>query len=219
MAEPRRQPRQERARLTVDALLEATARVVDDVGWPGLTSARVAHVAGVSIGSMYQYFPGKEALFGALIERAVDADLARLEAAVESVRGQPLEEAARKLLRVSFELPLTRPRLFAWILRYLPAMGSLHAVHRLELGVARIAAQLLREHPTRLRGEDPERLALVAVGAVRGALICVAHHHPEWLTEERTFELCTRVLLGSLTALESDPAKPERDAAGEPQPA
>ena len=66
---PRKSASQKRSRLTVDALLEATTRVLVKEGYDKATTNRIAAVAGVSIGSLYQYFPGKEALVAAVIER------------------------------------------------------------------------------------------------------------------------------------------------------
>ena len=68
-AEPRRRPRQERARATVAAILEAAAEVIDEVGWAHASTNRIAKRAGVSIGSLYQYFPNKEAILVGLFEK------------------------------------------------------------------------------------------------------------------------------------------------------
>ena len=66
---PRKSASQERSRATVDALLEATARVLLKEGYDRASINRIAEVAGVSIGSLYQYFPSKEALVAAVIDR------------------------------------------------------------------------------------------------------------------------------------------------------
>lgn len=66
---PRKTPRQARAAVTVDAILDATAHILREGGLAGLTTNAIAERAGVSIGSLYQYFPGKEALLCALIRR------------------------------------------------------------------------------------------------------------------------------------------------------
>lgn len=65
-AAPRRRPQQARARFTVAAILEAAALVIDDVGWGRASTNRIAERAGVSIGSLYQYFPNKEAILASL---------------------------------------------------------------------------------------------------------------------------------------------------------
>ena len=66
---PRKSASQQRSRLTVDALLEATARVLMKEGYDRTSTNKIAAVAGVSIGSLYQYFPSKEALVAAVIDR------------------------------------------------------------------------------------------------------------------------------------------------------
>jgi AcrR family transcriptional regulator len=74
----RKEPRQERARVTVEAILEAAARILDRQGWKGFTTNAVAEVAGVSIGSLYQYFPNKLALVEAILRRHFDDVLSAL---------------------------------------------------------------------------------------------------------------------------------------------
>ncbi|VVE43090.1 HTH-type transcriptional regulator BetI [Pandoraea iniqua] len=74
----RRVPRQQRSRATVDAIIEAAARVLGARGWAKFNTNEVASVAGASIGSLYQYFPDKLALAEAIRERHLDAVLAVL---------------------------------------------------------------------------------------------------------------------------------------------
>lgn len=66
---PRKAPRQRRSVATVDAIVEAAARVLERDGFDGYTTNAVAALAGVSIGSLYQYFPNRDALTAALVER------------------------------------------------------------------------------------------------------------------------------------------------------
>src|SRR5687768_803669 len=68
---PKKQPKQARAKVTMEALLDATARILSKGGYAALTTNRVAEVAGVSIGSVYEYFPNKQALLAALTERTL----------------------------------------------------------------------------------------------------------------------------------------------------
>ncbi len=79
----RKEPRQERARATVEAILEAAARILDRQGWGRFTTNAVAEVAGVSIGSLYQYFPNKLALVEAILRRHFDEVLSALRFADE----------------------------------------------------------------------------------------------------------------------------------------
>jgi AcrR family transcriptional regulator len=79
----RKVPRQARSQATTDALLDAAARILGDRGWAGLTTNAVAEVAGVSIGSLYQYFPNKLALIEAVRQRHFDQVLGVLRAAAD----------------------------------------------------------------------------------------------------------------------------------------
>ena len=73
---PRRMPRQQRSAATVDALLEAAARVFREQGYRRATTNRIAEVAGASVGSLYEYFPNKDALLAALARRHMHEGLA-----------------------------------------------------------------------------------------------------------------------------------------------
>jgi AcrR family transcriptional regulator len=77
---PRKRPRQQRSEATVDAILEAAARILEGAGLNAVTTNAVAEHAGVSIGSLYQYFPGKTALLAELIRRERDILTARIAA-------------------------------------------------------------------------------------------------------------------------------------------
>jgi AcrR family transcriptional regulator len=91
---PRKTPRQARSAVTVDAVLEATIQVLLTDGFSRLTTTRVAKRAGVSVGTMYQYFPHKEALLFAVIQHYLDEVADAVEQACERNLGQPLDLAS-----------------------------------------------------------------------------------------------------------------------------
>src|SRR5258708_40228727 len=92
---PRKLASQERSRSTVDALLEATARILVKEGYDQASTNRVAEVAGVSIGSLYQYFPSKEALIAAVIDRHTQEGSQGTRNALVKVPARPIAVAAR----------------------------------------------------------------------------------------------------------------------------
>lgn len=108
---PRKAPRQARAKATVEAILEATAHILVDEGVERLSTNRVAQVAGVSIGSLYQYFPNKEALVLALLERHVSKMLGLLSKHATELIGAPMEEAVEAYVRVVLQTHQIAPRL------------------------------------------------------------------------------------------------------------
>ena len=84
---PRKTPKQGRSIATVNAIVEAAARILEAVGPDGFSTNAVADRAGVSIGSLYLYFPDKEALLGALIARETSLLLDDAEAAAAEATG------------------------------------------------------------------------------------------------------------------------------------
>jgi AcrR family transcriptional regulator len=74
----RKSPSQERSRRTVERILDAAARIFHEQGYAGATTNDVADEAGVSVGSLYQYFPNKDSLLVALTRRHIDSTMAGL---------------------------------------------------------------------------------------------------------------------------------------------
>src|SRR5580704_7177573 len=108
----RRQPKQRRSRQTVEAVLDAVVRVLKRDGIDGVTTNRIAEVAGVSIGSVYQYFPDKRAIFTALHQRHVK-EIDRLIASkfVEH-SASPLDDLVRALVEAMVEAHAGDPQLY-----------------------------------------------------------------------------------------------------------
>lgn len=98
---PRKAPRQNRAKATQDAILQAAAHVIARGGLAAFNTNAVAKRAGVSIGSLYQYFPHKDALMVALIEQSQRQQLARLQAAANGLAAADLFTTVRMLVRAA----------------------------------------------------------------------------------------------------------------------
>lgn len=95
---PRKKPRQARATVTLEAIFEATIQVLLAEGLHRLTTTRVAERAGVSVGTMYQYFPHKQALLYALNERYLDIVAERVEKACIEHHGASTAEMVEALV-------------------------------------------------------------------------------------------------------------------------
>jgi len=171
-ANPRKQPRQERAKATVDAILTAAAQVLIAQGYENATTARIAERAGVSIGSLYQYFPNKEALVAALIEHHADEIVATVEEALSATRHETLEDGMRAFIHAAVTAHRLDPKLHKILNEQVPRVGRLgkaldtarHVTEAIELFLRRHKAEL---HPKR----DPAMAALV----VETALEALAH--------------------------------------------
>lgn len=105
---PRKRPLQARATATLDAIFEATIQVLIVDGPRRLTTTRVAERAGVSVGTMYQYFPHKQALFYALNERYLDVVAEKVEATCRSMQGAPVGQMVAALVTTYWQAKTER---------------------------------------------------------------------------------------------------------------
>jgi AcrR family transcriptional regulator len=105
---PRKSPRQARATATVQAILEAAAHILETQGLAACSTNAVARKAGVSIGSLYQYFPSRDAITKALILEQAAAIVVKVEAIATSQGGRV---ALRRLVGIAIEQQLFRPKL------------------------------------------------------------------------------------------------------------
>ena len=173
--QPRKRPQQERSRLTVDAILEAALQVFSTGGHASLTTTAVAARAGVSVGTLYQYFPDRDALVSGLVERWHAEKRAALEAAWAEARQRPLAEAADALVD-AFARAVTRdPEPSALLLGGI-AVGW---QARLDAALGEMAAAVAGLLRTRGATPDPDLAAFVAVHAVVGAVMRGAIDRPE----------------------------------------
>lgn len=96
--EPRKTPVQARSTASVDAILEATVQVLLELGKERLTTTRVAQRAGVSIGTLYQYFPNKSALLQAALRSHLEDVVTAIEQVCREQQGNPLSQMAAALI-------------------------------------------------------------------------------------------------------------------------
>lgn len=106
--QPRKTPIQARAAVTVEAITEATIQVLLTVGLDRLTTNRVAERAGVSVGTLYQYYPNKQSLLFALLEDALEKSAEALEMACEEARSKPLLEMVRHVVQRFVDAKMVR---------------------------------------------------------------------------------------------------------------
>lgn len=103
LLEPRKLPVQARSAASVDAILEATIQVLLDVGKERLTTTRVALRAGVSVGTLYQYFPNRSAVLQAALRRHLEEITQALERVCQQQSGSTLAHMATALITIFLE--------------------------------------------------------------------------------------------------------------------
>src|ERR1700685_4313866 len=106
--EPRKTPVQARAAVTVQAISEATIQVLLSHGTDRLTTTRVAERAGVSVGTLYQYYPNKQALLFAVLEDHLGKVSAAVEAACRRARGKALAAMLKDVVEAFVDAKMQR---------------------------------------------------------------------------------------------------------------
>jgi len=143
----------------VEAILDAAVRVLKRDGVSAITTNRIAEIAGVSIGSVYQYFPDKRAIFIALHRRHVEEIDRRIEQTVIAHAAAPLEALLRAMVEAVVEAHSADPVLHELLSTQVPHRGdgTREFAQRLQ-GVFRLAISARTNELGRRR---PERLAFV----------------------------------------------------------
>jgi AcrR family transcriptional regulator len=199
----RKRPRQDRAKATVDSILEATARVLVKLGFDGLTTNAVAAAAGVSIGSLYQYFPNKEALVSALLEQHIEQMNTVVLAELTRVAKLPLAEAARCVVELTIKAHAVDPALHQVMTEQVPRVGKLAKLRDLDELCHRMVAGLLaaRRHEVAIR--DPDMAAFIIVSAIESVIHRAALLYPQRLRDPRLVDETTLLVTRYLGVAEN----------------
>ena len=193
LTNPRKQASQERSRATVDALIEATARLLVREGFDKASTNRIAQEAGVSIGSLYQYYPSKEALVAAVIDRH-NQDLMRLvRGALAKVAALPLEQAVRKIVAVAIDAHRLDPRLHRVLAEQIPRTGRLEKVEAFNRDYFALFRDFLERYRDKLRTVDLGLAAFVCVTSIEALTHTAVLHRSDILSDEAVGTLVDEV--------------------------
>ena len=164
---PRKIPTQARSRATFEAVLEAATRILQAGGLSAITTNLVAETAGISVGSLYQYFPSKEAILSELVTRMRLSMSERLADASARAQELPLRQAIPMLMEAAVHQYATQPALTAALEAaeaQLPRSPEVRAGRR-KVRDALVACLDLRGIP------DPQEAALDIAAMTRGIVM------------------------------------------------
>lgn len=192
--EPRRRPSQGRSRALVDAILGAAARLLENAPADGLSVARIARRAGVSVGSLYQYFTGKESVLAALIERRIRADVEETIAQVS--RGDAsLLALMRGSISQIVEMHRRDRNLYSRLLPLVPLLGRT-ATARAAIAEARDVFRgiLAERYASELRPDDLDLAVFMCGTAIEAIVHRAIEERPELLDDPRFAEEITQMM-------------------------
>jgi AcrR family transcriptional regulator len=162
-----RTPQQTRSRATVEAILEATARILERDGARALTTARIAREAGVGVGSLYEYFDGKDAVVRALCERHMADVCAVIDGALARLGDATIADGVDAYIDGLYAMHAARPAFRRAILRELPERLGSAAITEVDRYVEVRTAAWLKTRQAQLRTDEVEALSFVLVRAGR----------------------------------------------------
>ncbi|GAA4799855.1 TetR/AcrR family transcriptional regulator [Streptomyces ziwulingensis] len=163
---PRKQPRQVRAELTRERILDAAAHVFGEYGYAAGTTNRIAEQARVSIGSLYQYYPNKDAILLELVTRHLDSGRDFVERRLEQGLPDSLEGVLRLSVRAAIDNHLDDPRLLRVMMEQAPRSPELLAkVKTYEKEHLDHVRELLRRRPE-VRVADTEVAGRLVVATI-----------------------------------------------------
>jgi AcrR family transcriptional regulator len=208
----RKQPQQARAHETVRAILEATVQVLDREGLDAATTTRIAEVAGVSIGSLYQYFSHRDAILNALQDREFERTLALMQ---QVFADGNLDEVPVKTVRMALrglaELYMQSPGLHRVLAIEGLRVSKAEHVHAFDRRVIDLVRHFLSATRAPIRRTNIEAAAFLLYQSVRATMLAFLLERPHGLDAEGLIEELTGFVTGYLLKAQPESLTSEPD--------
>jgi AcrR family transcriptional regulator len=197
-AKPRKRPRQERSQVTVQAILTASAHILTESGYDHFTTNKVAERAGVSIGSLYQYFPNKESLLLALAEHHAHEIVQLAQRHLVGIddpcgngkAARPIPEVLQQIIKAAIAAHALNPKLHRVLHEQVPHSEVMRQLDQVK--IENLLRSFLAERCDQLQPENLDLTVFIIERTIRGLIHGAAIDHPEFLkTGELEQELVT----------------------------
>ena len=185
--EPRKTPVQARSTVTVEAISEATIQVLLSLGPDRLTTTRVAERAGVSVGTLYQYYPNKSSLLFAVLELHMKRVTASVEAACVTAHHMPLAEMIKRMVEAFIDAKMERPDVSVALYRVSPDIGGPELIKRVSQRTRKAIGEMLQTAPD--VESPPDRFAIdMMLAAMAGVMRSMLETGPSPVIVRRSRE-------------------------------
>ena len=185
--EPRKTPIQARSTVTVEAISEAAIQVLLRHGAERLTTTRVADRAGVSVGTLYQYYPNKQSLLFAVLEHHLNNVAARVEAACESACHKPLAEMIREMVEAFVDAKMERADISVALYRVSADVGGPALIKRINQRLRKAVEAMLQTAPDTKLPLDKFSIEIM-LAAMAGAMRSLLENRPTSSTVRKSRE-------------------------------
>jgi AcrR family transcriptional regulator len=185
--EPRKTPIQARSTVTVEAISEATIQVLLSHGAERFTTTRVADRAGVSVGTLYQYYPNKQSLLFAVLEHHMNKVAARVEAVCGSACHMPLAEMIREMVEAFVDAKMERADISVALYRVSAGVGGPTLIKRISQRLRDAIDAMLQTAPD--AKSPPDKFAIdIMLAAMAGTMRSLLEAGPTSATVRKSRE-------------------------------
>lgn len=195
----RKSPKQQRAVITAEALTQATQQIIIREGFKSATTNRIAEVAGVSVGSLYQYFPNKQAIVRALIEQAISKAAAQIREGLRDLMDVPLEPALRQILKKLFDIYKENYFIIFKVIEEVPEMKQYAKNMSIDIYTNSTNLAFLEQHSDELTVSDLRTALLFVERAVIHNMEYFIRENPTNITEDQLIDELTKMSVNYLT--------------------
>jgi AcrR family transcriptional regulator len=198
-AVPRKLPQQDRSRMTVEAILEATTHILTEEGYDKANTNRIAERAGISIGSLYQYFPNKESLMAALMEQHSNEIAELVESKLQHLFDVPLETAIPEVVRAVIAAHAINPRLHQVLNEEIPRSERLQQMQNADEHIAELLRAYLIRWSDRIYPQNLEMTVFIFCRTLESLCHSAAIEHPNFVSNSQFEQEVSNLLLLYLT--------------------
>lgn len=195
----RKDPKQQRAVITAAAITQATEQIIIREGFKNATTNRIAEVAGVSVGSLYQYFPNKQAIVRALIDETVSKTAARVRETLRNLMDQPFEPALRQIMTMLVDIYKENHFILFRISDQVPELKKYTKSLAIETYTHSTNLAFLEQHQDEILVSDLRTALLIIERATIHNIEYFIAENPTNISEEQLIDELTRMAVNYLT--------------------
>ncbi len=180
-------------------ILQSVVALVTEGKEENLTTGKIAERAGVSVGSVYQYFPGKEAIFSSLIEWHLKKSLEDFRTALGSIGEKSLSEAVSQMVDSNFEVRRKNAVMDRALLKFFSRFGDLELLNKNDALLVQEVEKILDKAAGTGMIRKGNTTAFILVHAIRSTLLVTTLQRPEFYQNDELRNELKRMIIGILT--------------------
>lgn len=185
---PRKQPNQERSRVTVDSIIRATAHILEREGFEKTSTNKIAEKAGVSIGSLYQYFPTKEAILSVMMENHVNKELEMINRILSEKKSHNLKETIHAIIFAAVESKRQQSRFTRIFAQKVFTLDKMDLLKRVDEKLIETFKQYLAPFEAQLRTENLDLSLQLIIQTIKLVPVALMFQNRQQLDDPRVVE-------------------------------